>query len=857
MKAPRTWRTALLVATAILVFPLIASATGELDSRFGVDGKALTDFGGSDYVHALALQGDGMIVAAGETLHLNTPEGEFALARYESDGSLDAGFGAGGKVTTTFGGTSSHANAVALQTDGKIVAAGTSGDATSADIALARYKADGSPDETFDTDGKVLTDFDSTLDGGTALAIQPDGKLVVAGLTRTFGPITTNPFDFALARYNPDGSLDPSFDGDGKVATDFAGSEDWAWGLDITPDGKIVVAGYQLNRAASSAAIEVARYNADGSLDSTFSGDGKVLDDSAVTSGAYDVVVEPDGGMVVAGSVNGDSSRVGGDLALVRYSSDGSLDSGFGIGGVASADFGMKASSATGLVRQPDGSFVVGGYASPDAEPTSQTDTAFAVARFDGTGQLDESFYGGEVLTEIGATTLDAAEAVAVQPDGRILLGGTSALFPEPGHTQDGDFALARYLPQPGYTPDGSNVEVLPVDETTGETPVRLTFSHVDVPGQTSLTTDENGPPPPGQWLHGRPVVYYDLATTAAHSGPIEVCVDYEGISFAGDPQLYHYVNGAWDDLATDVDSVLEIACADTESLSPFALFAQDTMPPINPSLSSASHRAGVWVNDATVDVLWSAASDNWSGVDGYSYQFGPNPLGVPDTVKDAEETVSGATSQPLADGERYFHLRTVDNAGNWSATVHLGPFRIDHAPPQNPTLRSVSHIVGNASTKTTVEVAWSGANDALSGVDGFSFHWSKDVEAAPDTVKDAEETAAGTTSAPLSLGSWYLKLRTRDHAGNWSAATSIGPFVIARPGTRVRCVVPNVKGKTIAQARRLLASKRCALGRVTKGYSQKVRKGRVISQRPSVGRRLPRGTKVHVKVSRGRRPPS
>jgi uncharacterized delta-60 repeat protein len=858
MKAHRTWQTVLIAGAVALIFPLLASATGELDSTFGVGGKVLTDFGGADYVHALALQDDGKIIAAGETLDVTTFESEFVVARYAADGSLDAGFGVGGEVTTNFGGPTDTADAVAIQTDGKIVAAGTTADGAGSDIALARYKADGSPDETFDLDGKVLTDFDSTIDVATALTIQPDGKLLVAGRTRPFGPIATNPYNFALARYNADGSLDPSFDGDGKVATDFAGSEDWAWGLDVAPDGKIVVAGYQLNRAASSAAIEVARYNVDGSLDSTFGGgDGKVLDESAVTSGAYDVVVDPDGGVVVAGGVNGESSHAGGDLALVRYSSSGSLDSDFGVGGVARADFGMEASAAVGLVRQPDGRFLAAGYASPDAEPTLQTDTAFAIARFDDSGQLDESFYGGEVLTHFGSATSEVAEAIALQPDGKVLLGGTSAPFSQSGETQEGDLALARYLPPPGYTPGGSNIEVSPIDRASGRAPVKLTFTQVHVPGQTSLTTKATGPSPPAQWFHGQPIVYYDLTTTAAYSGPIEVCVEYQGISFAGDPRIYHYVNGSWNELATSVDSVSETACAETESLSHFALLAQDTTPPTNPSLSSASHAVGAWLNDDTVEVLWTAASDNWSGLDGYSYDFSANPLGVPDTVKDAEETASAVTSQPFADGESYFHLRSVDNSGNWSAAVHLGPLRIDRSPPLNPVLRGVSHVVGSASTKAVVEVAWSGASDSLSGVDGFSLEWSKGAGKAPDTLKDAEESATGTRSAPLPVGSWFLNLQTRDHAGNWSAPTSIGPFVIVGPGTRLRCVVPNVKGKTLVQARRLLASKRCTLGKVTKAYSRKVRKGRVISQRPSAGRRLARGAKVHLKVSRGRQPSS
>jgi hypothetical protein len=124
-----------------------------------------------------------------------------------------------------------------------------------------------------------------------------------------------------------------------------------------------------------------------------------------------------------------------------------------------------------------------------------------------------------------------------------------------------------------------------------------------------------------------------------------------------------------------------------------------------------------------------------------------------------------------------------------------------------------------------------------------------------PDTVKDAEETATGTTSPALSNGSWYFHLRTRDNAGNWTATSHLGPFVIAVPPPKqVRCVVPNLKGKNVAQARSLLAAGRCALGRVTRTHSRLAKPGRITKQSRPPGARLPRGTKVNVVVSLGPR---
>jgi hypothetical protein len=184
--------------------------------------------------------------------------------------------------------------------------------------------------------------------------------------------------------------------------------------------------------------------------------------------------------------------------------------------------------------------------------------------------------------------------------------------------------------------------------------------------------------------------------------------------------------------------------------------------------------------------VTWSGASDSGSGVDGYSYAWSQSAATPPDTTKDAEETATGTTSPPLADGEWWFHLRTGDNASNWSSPVHLGPFQIDATAPANPPLSSPSHTVGVWSNDATVDVTWSGATDPHSGIDGFSFEWSQSAATVPDVAKDAEETAAGTTSPPRADGSWWLHLRTRDNAGNWSAAAHLGPGAVDHGGEGV-----------------------------------------------------------------------
>jgi len=172
----------------------------------------------------VAVQPDGRIVTAG------MKDDDFAVARYNRDGSLDTSFDSDGKVTTDFGVAVDAARGVALHPDGRIVAAGFGGD-----FVLARYNSDGSLDTSFDSDGKLITDF-GAFNPATDVAIHPDGGIVAAGFSGD------DEFDFALARYRRDGTLDTSFDSDGKVTTNF-GTSDVAQAVAIQPDGRIVAAG--------------------------------------------------------------------------------------------------------------------------------------------------------------------------------------------------------------------------------------------------------------------------------------------------------------------------------------------------------------------------------------------------------------------------------------------------------------------------------------------------------------------------------------------------------------------------------------------------------------------------------------
>ena len=233
----------------------------------------------------VAIQSDGKIVAAGDSNF------DFAVVRYNTDGSLDTSFGAGGKVTTALGSSFDYGYSLALQPDGKIVVCGQIG----GDFGLVRYNTDGSLDTSFDGDGKVITALGPAEDSGQSVAIQPDGKIVAAG--RSSNGIN---FDFAVVRYNPDGSLDTSFNGDGKVTTAVGPSDDHAWGVALQSDGKIVVCGETRGNFA------LVRYNADGSLDTSFGEDGKTTTDIGSTNDlGLAVAIQSDGKIVVAGKGGG------------------------------------------------------------------------------------------------------------------------------------------------------------------------------------------------------------------------------------------------------------------------------------------------------------------------------------------------------------------------------------------------------------------------------------------------------------------------------------------------------------------------------------------------------------------------
>jgi len=279
------------------------NSNGSLDTTFDSDGKVVINLGSYDVIKSIAILDNGKILVGG---HSNK---NFTLLRYESNGSLDPTFGSNGKVITDFGGQD-FIHSIIILNSGKFIAAGSTDNdgGLSHDFALARYNADGSIDTSFGNSGKVVTDFGTTSDSGESLAIQDDGKIILAGKTR---------YDFALARYNADGSLDTTFGSDGKVTTDFNGNDDSAYSVAIQNSGNIVAVG------TDSSNFAVARYSPeDGNLDTTFGTNGKLTTDF---NGGYDralsIAIQGDGNIVVTGKAENSSGAYYSGFALARYES--------------------------------------------------------------------------------------------------------------------------------------------------------------------------------------------------------------------------------------------------------------------------------------------------------------------------------------------------------------------------------------------------------------------------------------------------------------------------------------------------------------------------------------------------------
>jgi uncharacterized delta-60 repeat protein/uncharacterized repeat protein (TIGR01451 family) len=470
----------------------VSAGAGDLDPSFDLDGIAITDFGPDSSALTTAIQADGKTLAAGQIY--GNQDTDFALARYNTSGSLDQSFGVGGLVTTDFGGYDS-AYGIAIRPDGRIILAGGTfvEGSGGGNIALARYKVDGSLDTSFGSGGKVIYDLLVPV-SVRAVALQSDGKIIVAG-SISFSTYMTV-VDFYVARFTSSGSLDTSFGGgDGFEFTDFSNPRDYLSAVVVQSDGKIVVAGGSNDEAGNSFDILnfdfcMARYNVNGGLDTSFGSGGKVVTQSFGKGSTEDLLLQPNGKLVLVAS----SKTNYADFALIRYNTNGSLDTSFGNGGFTRVDFDNGTyDKAEAAALQSDGKIVVVGQS--DVIPDYS-----GLARFNADGSLDTSFgTNGIVTTDIAY--FDHCTDVAIQADGRIVTSSwTQENVTEGDHTSIFHyFAVARYLD--GSSPQPADLSINMTDSpdpvSLGQTlvyTITVTNNEVFYPKAAHVTLQETLP---------------------------------------------------------------------------------------------------------------------------------------------------------------------------------------------------------------------------------------------------------------------------------------------------------------------------------------------------------------------------
>lgn len=429
-------KTKLLLIICMIYY--VNSNSQTLDNSFGMNGKVTTSFGSTvSVLTEVAIQPDNKILACGTTL-VGTNY-QIALCRFNTDGSLDTSFGTNGKVISNVGGTDfSGFQHIAIQTDNKIIVSGINNiGSANYDFAMIRYNSDGTLDNTFGTNGVVITDFNNGRDECYSIALQNDGKIILAGQTYLAGEY----YNFGIARYNSNGSLDSTFGTNGKVSIDFgfnsvnSHSNDGAYSIKIQSNGKLILGGW----SDYSGIIEVNKFaimrlNTNGILDATFGTNGKVITDFGNDNVILALAIGSDDKIIAGGQI-GFGTNQNTKIGIAKYDSNGILETTFGTNGKVQTQINtsMMKDNIWALTLQNDNKIVAGGYS------LNSSNYDFSILRYNTDGTLDTSFNLNGIINTDFNNSQDRAYAITIQNDDKIVAGG----FTNSGTSYN--FALARY----------------------------------------------------------------------------------------------------------------------------------------------------------------------------------------------------------------------------------------------------------------------------------------------------------------------------------------------------------------------------------------------------------------------------
>ena len=708
-----------LAAMLLVGVGSVGAAPGDLDTTFSTDGKVTTDIGTTDAGRAVAVQSDGKIVVAGFAQVSGTYE--FAVVRYGTDGTLDSSFSSDGIATIDVSSGHDLAYAIAIQTDGMIVIGGATGvGGANTEFGLVRLTSSGTLDTGFSIDGKIEFGVGSGDDVLTGLAIASDGDIVAVG----YGSNGSN-FDLAVARLTSAGVLDTAFDTDGKVLVPVGAGADYGHAVAIASDGDIVVSGVAHN--GSDDDVAVVRLTSAGALDAAFDSDGKVT--VAVGSGddvGRAVAIASDGDIVVAGTSHNGSDE---DMAVVRLTSAGALDTAFDSDGKVTVAVGSGDDEARGIALLADGGIVIAG------ESHNGSNDDIAVARLTAAGAMDTAFStDGKVTVAVGSGA-DAGYAVAISSSSQVVVAGTSA-------GSDDDVAVVVLTGTgPPDTPSG-------LAATAGNLQVTLAWTAPTSDGGSSIT---------GYKVERSTDAGVTWTALTASTGSSSTSYTATGLT---NGSAYAFRVSAVNPVGTGTASA-------TASATP------DVVPGAPTSVATTSTNA-----EATVS--WVApASNGGTAVTGFSVAWTSNA--VQGMTSGWAMVAAGTTSYRLTglvNGVTYAFTVTATNAaGNGAASTSVAAVPYTGAG-------SPSNLVANALAGGQVNLTWSPPGDnGGAGLTGYRIE--RRVEGGEWAVLVSNTSSTLTSHLAIGLDP---TISYEFQVSAWNAA---GMGVLSAPSTAVSPVAP------------------------------------------------------------------